>query len=278
MFDKIIGFIGAGNMGSAMIGGILNASLVTTGQVIASAHSKETLDAIHSRFSIETTLSNETVAERSDILFLAVKPNKFDEVIPQIAPHVKSSCIIVSIAAGKTIAAIEKAFGKEIKLVRAMPNTPALVGEAMSALCVNAHVTEAELSEVQAIFNSFGKAEVVPESLIDAVVGVSGSSPAVSGSSPAYIFMIIEAMADAAVADGMPRAQAYKFAAQSVYGAAKMVLETGRHPGELKDAVCSPGGTTIEAVAALERGGLRDTVITAQRACSKKSHDMSTAK
>ena len=140
MFDKIIGFIGAGNMGSAMIGGILNASLVTTGQVIASAHSKETLDAIHSRFSIETTLSNETVAERSDILFLAVKPNKFDEVIPQIAPHVKSSCIIVSIAAGKTIAAIEEAFGKEIKLVRAMPNTPALVGEAMSALCVNAHV------------------------------------------------------------------------------------------------------------------------------------------
>lgn len=271
MFDKIIGFIGAGNMGSAMIGGILNASLVTTGQVIASAHSKETLDAIHSRFSIETTLSNETVAERSDILFLAVKPNKFDEVIPQIAPHVKSSCIIISIAAGKTIAAIEKAFGKEIKLVRAMPNTPALVGEAMSALCVNAHVTEAELSEVQAIFNSFGKAEVVPESLIDAVVGVSGSSPA-------YVYLFIEAMADAAVADGMPRAQAYKFAAQSVYGAAKMVLETGRHPGELKDAVCSPGGTTIEAVAALERGGLRDTVITAQRACSKKSHDMSTAK
>ena len=254
MFDKIIGFIGAGNMGSAMIGGILNASLVTTGQVIASAHSKETLDTIHSRFSIETTLSNETVAERSDILFLAVKPNKFDEVIPQIAPHVKSSCIIVSIAAGKTIAAIEKAFG-----------------EAMSALCVNAHVTEAELSEVQAIFNSFGKAEVVPESLIDAVVGVSGSSPA-------YVYLFIEAMADAAVADGMPRAQAYKFAAQSVYGAAKMVLETGRHPGELKDAVCSPGGTTIEAVAALERGALRDTVITAQRACSKKSHDMSTAK
>ena len=147
----------------------------------------------------------------------------------------------------------------------------ALVGEAMSALCVNAHITEAELSEVQAIFNSFGKAEVVPESLIDAVVGVSGSSPA-------YVYLFIEAMADAAVADGMPRAQAYKFAAQSVYGAAKMVLETGRHPGELKDAVCSPGGTTIEAVAALERGGLRDTVITAQRACSKKSHDMSTAK
>lgn len=271
MFDKIIGFIGAGNMGSAMIGGILNASLATTSQVIASAHSSATLNAIRSRFSIETTLSNETVAERSDILFLAVKPNKFDEVIPQIAPHLKNGCIIVSIAAGKTIASIEEAFGRKIKLVRAMPNTPALVGEAMSALCANAAVTTKELSQIQEIFNSFGKSEVVPESLIDAVVGVSGSSPA-------YVYLFIEAMADAAVADGMPRAQAYKFAAQSVYGAAKMVLETGKHPGELKDAVCSPGGTTIEAVAALEKGGLRDTVITAQRTCAKKSHDMSTTK
>lgn len=268
MFDKIIGFIGAGNMGSAMIGGILSSSLATSSQVIASAHSAATLEQLRTRWGIETTPSNETVAERSDILFLAVKPNKFDEVIPQIASHVKSHCVVVSIAAGKTIRAIEEAFGHEIKLVRAMPNTPALVGEAMSALCANANVTAEELADVELIFNSFGKCEIVPESLIDAVVGVSGSSPA-------YVYMFIEAMADAAVADGMPRAQAYKFAAQSVYGAAKMVLETGRHPGELKDAVCSPGGTTIEAVAALEKGGLRDTIITAQRACSKKSHDMS---
>ena len=268
MFDKIIGFIGAGNMGSAMIGGILQSSLATTGQLIASAHSSATLESLHSRFKIETTHSNETVAERSDILFLAVKPNKFDEVIPQISSHIKSNCIIVSIAAGKTIASIEETFGREIKLVRAMPNTPALVGEAMSALCANASVTEEELAQVQQIFNSFGESEIVPESLIDAVIGVSGSSPA-------YVYMFIEAMADAAVADGMPRTQAYKFAAQSVYGAAKMVLKTGKHPGELKDAVCSPGGTTIEAVAALEKGGLRDTIITAQRACSKKSREMS---
>ena len=138
----------------------------------------------------------------------------------------------------------------------------------MSALCANDAVTSAELAQVQELFNSFGKSEIVPESMIDAVVGVSGSSPA-------YVYMFIEAMADAAVADGMPRAQAYKFAAQSVYGAAKMVLETGEHPGALKDAVCSPGGTTIEAVAALEKGGFRDAVITAQRACSQKSRDMS---
>ena len=172
--------------------------------------------------------------------------------------------MIVSIAAGKTIAAIEDSFGKPVKLVRAMPNTPALVGEAMSALCVNQNVTPEELKEVQALFNSFGKSEVISESLIG-----------VSGSSPAYVYMFIEAMADAAVADGMPRAQAYKFAAQSVYGSAKMVLETGKHPGELKDAVCSPAGTTIEAVAALEAGGFRNTVISAQRACSQKSRDMS---
>lgn len=268
MFDKMIGFIGAGNMGSAMIGGILNSSLATTGQILASAHSPATLEKIRSKFSIETMRSNKAVAERSDILFLAVKPNKFDEVIPQIAPSIKNDCIIISIAAGKTIASIEDAFAKNIKLIRAMPNTPALAGEAMSALCKNIHVTEAELKQVQRIFNCFGKSEVVPENLMDAVVGVSGSSPA-------YVYLFIEAMADAAVADGMPRAQAYKFAAQSVYGAAKMVLETGEHPGALKDAVCSPGGTTIEAVAALEKGGLKGTVITAQRACVQKSKDMS---
>ena len=133
MIDKIIGFIGAGNMGSAMIGGIVHSELVTTSQIIASAHSAATLEKLQSTYSIETTLSNETVAERSDILFLAVKPNKFDEVIPQISSHVKSGCVIVSIAAGKTIAAIEDSFGKPVKLVRAMPNTPALVGEALSA-------------------------------------------------------------------------------------------------------------------------------------------------
>ena len=270
MIDRMIGFIGAGNMGRAMIGGICKSELVTTSQVIASAHTVKTLEDIKHTYAIETTLSNTRVAEQSDILFLAVKPNKFDEVISEIANYVKHSCIIVSIAAGKSISSIEAAFGKDIKLVRTMPNTPALVGEAMSALCPNKNITDKELADVISIFRCFGKAEVVPEALMDAVIGVSGSSPA-------YVYMFIEAMADAAVADGMPRNQAYTFAAQSVLGAAKMVLETGKHPGELKDAVCSPGGTTIEAVATLEAGGLRNTVITAQRACSQKSKDMTKA-
>lgn len=260
MLDKMIGFIGAGNMGSAMIGGILDASLVTTSQIIASAHSPETLDKIRTKFSIETTQSNEVVAERSDILFLAVKPNKFSEVLPQIKGHLKPDCIVVSIAAGQPIANIEALLG-EVRLIRAMPNTPALVGAAMSALCPNDKVTPEEVKLVESLFNSFGRVEVVPESMMDAVVGVSGSSPA-------YVYMFIEAMADAAVADGI-RAHRLINLLPSLFGRRKMILETGKHPGELKDAVCSPGGTTIEAVAALEHGGFRDTVISAQRACSK---------
>ena len=227
MLDKMIGFIGAGNMGSAMIGGILDASLVTTSQIIASAHSPETLDKIRTKFSIETTQSNEVVAERSDILFLAVKPNKFSEVLPQIKGHLKPDCIVVSIAAGQPIANIEALLG-EVRLIRAMPNTPALVGAAMSALCPNDKVTPEEVKLVESLFNSFiWPGEVVLEGRREAVAWVRVRSPP-------WFYMFIEAMADAAVADGMPRAQAYKFAAQSVLGAAKMVLETGKHPGELK--------------------------------------------
>lgn len=267
MIDKMIGFIGAGNMGSAMIDGICKSSEVTTSQIIASDYSPESLERLKNNYAIDTTPANETVAQRSDILFLAIKPNKLGEVIPQIAAHIKNTCIVVSIAAGQSISTIESLFGRDVKLVRAMPNTPALVGEGMSALCANNNVTEAELNDVINLFNCFGKAEVVPETLMDAVTGVSGSSPA-------YVYMFIEAMADAAVADGMPRSQAYRFAAQAVYGSAKMVLETGKHPGELKDAVCSPAGTTIEAVAVLEEKGFRNAVISAQRACSDKSREM----
>ena len=267
MTADTIGFIGAGNMGSAMIGGILKSGFLTPAQIFASAHTPATLEKLEAAYEIKTTLCNEEVAAPSNLLFLAVKPNKFAEVLPAIAPSLKPDCVIISIAAGHTISAIEAMIGKEAKIIRAMPNTPALVGEAMSALCANSNVTEEELAYAKQLFDCFGKAEIVTENLMDTVIGVSGSSPA-------YVYLFIEAMADAAVADGMPRSMAYKFAAQSVLGAAKMVLDTGKHPGELKDAVCSPGGTTIEAVAALESGGLRNTVITAQRACVRKSKNM----
>ncbi len=266
--NQTITFIGGGNMASAIIGGILGANLAAKGLITATAKTEQTLASLKERFGICTTSDNEAAVKDADIIFLAVKPYLFPEIITQIKNAVKQDAIIVSIAAGQTITTVESMFGKEIKLVRAMPNTPALVGEAMSAVCANPNITEEELSLIISIFNSFGKCEVITESMMDVVIGVSGSSPA-------YVYMFIEAMADAAVADGMPRAQAYKFAAQSVLGSAKMVLETGRHPGELKDNVCSPGGTTIEAVAVLEQQGLRNAVITTQRACVRKSKDMS---
>lgn len=268
MLNRKIGFIGSGNMGSAMIGGIVSSNLVASSNVIASAKTQATIDRLTEQFHIRGTLDNCEVVRQSDIIFLAVKPYLYEPVIKEIRDDVTENHIIVAIAAGQTLTNMEALFGKEIKLVRTMPNTPAMVLEAMSAVTPNEQMTQDDTDTILTIFESFGKAELVPESLMDAVVGVSGSSPA-------YVYMFIEAMADAAVKDGMPRIQAYKFAAQSVLGAAKMVLDTGKHPGELKDAVCSPGGTTIEAVTRLEECGFRDAVITAQNACSEKSRMMS---
>lgn len=264
---KNITFIGGGNMASAIIGGILKAGFADPDDITATAKTELTCDKLEKEFHIKTTRDNGEGAKNADILFLSVKPFLFKTVIPQIRDVVKPETLIVSIAAGQTMDAIETLFDKEIKLIRVMPNTPALVGESMSALCQNSHVTKEEMTEILKIFESFGKAETVPESLMDTVTGISGSSPA-------YAYIMMEAMADAAVADGMPRNQAYKFAAQSLLGSAKMVLETGKHPGELKDAVCSPGGTTIAAVAKLEEKGFRDAIISAQRCCVAKSREM----
>lgn len=180
---------------------------------------------------------------------------------------VQEDQIIITLAPGKTLAWLEKMFKKPTKIVRTMPNTPAMVSEGMTAACPNEYVTDEELAYVCEILKSFGDVEVVPEKLIDAVVAVSGSSPA-------YVYMMIEAMADAAVAEGMPRHQAYKFAAQAVLGSAKMVLETGKHPGELKDMVCSPGGTTIEAVKVLEETGFRGALMQAMEICAEKSRNL----
>lgn len=262
-----IGFIGCGNMATAMIKGILDSQKVKTEDVIASAKSEKTREKIKTELGINAALKNKEVAEFSDILFLAVKPQYYEEVIQEIKDDLRENQMIVSIAPGKTLAWLAERLGEDKKIIRTMPNTPAMVKEGMMGMCRNNLVTENEMQQVKDICESFGKAEVVPESLIDVVVGVSGSSPA-------YVFMFIEAMADAAVADGMPRTQAYKFAAQAVLGSAKMVLETGKHPGELKDMVCSPGGTTIEAVRVLEEKGMRSAVIEASRACVKKARDM----
>ncbi len=261
--NRRIGFIGCGNMASAMIGGILKKGLVQPEDLTASDVSDAARQKAEQAFGICTAADNRTVAEGSDILFLAVKPPYIDAVIEEIREGI-SEQVIISIAPGKSLEHLEEAFGRKIPLVRVMPNTPALVGEGMSALCPNDAVTGEQLAAIREIFESFGRAEVVPERLMDVVTGVSGSGPA-------YVFMFIEAMADAAVLDGMPRDMAYSFAAQTVLGSAKMVLETGMHPGSLKDMVCSPGGTTIEAVRVLEEMGFRGAVIEAVHACTEKA-------
>ena len=268
MINKKIGFIGCGNMGTAIIGGLLKAGLFAKEDIMASTVVEADVQRMKDAYGIEVTFDNTKIADFADIILLAVKPNVFPVVIPQIKDCIKDGTLILSIAAGQTIEKIEALFERRIHLVRIMPNTPALVGASMSALCKNNLVTDEEMEIALQIFNSFGEAEVVPESLMDVVTGISGSSPA-------YVYMFIEAMADAAVADGMPRAQAYKFAAQAVLGSAKMVLETGEHPGKLKDNVCSPGGTTIAAVAVLEEEGLRSAVIKGVRACTEMSAKMS---
>ena len=265
---KKIGFIGAGNMAGAIIGGIIKSNLVESQNVIASAKTMTNLNKLKDEYNINVTLDAREVVKNSDIVFMAVKPNIFDGVLEGVKDLIGDGKIVVSIAAGKSISSMENIIGDDKKIIRTMPNTPALVNEGMSALCPNKNIEDEELKIVKGIFDSFGKSEVVGEYLIDSVIGVSGSSPA-------YVFMFIEAMADAAVAGGMPRKQAYNFAAQSVLGAAKMVLESGKHPGELKDMVCSPGGTTIEAVKVLENEGMRSSVINAVCACIEKSKEMS---
>lgn len=260
-----IGFIGLGNMADAMIGGMLGKQLVTAGEIAGSARTAATMEKMREKYGMVTFEDNCRTAAWADILFLAVKPVFLPEVIAQIKDAVRPETIVVSIAAGKTLAFLKEAFGRpELKIVRCMPNTPALVLEGCTGVCADSDVPANDLETVVTLMQSFGRASIVPERLMDVVVGVSGSSPA-------YVFLFIEAMADGAVAAGMPRAQAYEFAAQSVLGSAKLVLETGLHPGVLKDMVCSPGGTTIEAVRVLEEKGLRAAVIDAVEACIEKS-------
>ena len=263
-----LGFIGLGNMASAMIGGMLKKGLVSSENIIGSDVSEMGRAKAAEQFGIETGEDNKKVAAEADILFFAIKPIFLPQVLAEIADAVKENTVIVSIVAGKSIDFIKQGMGgKERKIVRCMPNTPALVGEGCTGVCASESVTKEELDQVLSLLQSFGVAQEVPERLMDAVVAVSGSAPA-------YVFLFIEAMADAAVAEGMPRNQAYTFAAQAVLGSAKMVLETGKHPGELKDMVCSPGGTTIDAVKVLEQKGFRAAVMEAMEACAEKSRNL----
>lgn len=263
-----IGLIGCGNMALAMIKGMIQSGVLIKEDILISDISAQMRVKAQQECGVSAADDNVALAKEAEIIFLTVKPNYYEPVITEIRDVVNTEKLIITVAAGKTLDWLEKAFDKPVPIVRTMPNTPAMVSEGMTAICHNEYVREEGLFYAMKLLRSFGRAELVPEQLFDAVTAVSGSSPA-------YVYMMIEAMADAAVAEGMPRNQAYTFAAQAVYGSAKMVLETGLHPGALKDMVCSPGGTTIEAVAALKESSFEGSIMKAMRVCADKSKKMS---
>ncbi|MBQ1526183.1 MAG: pyrroline-5-carboxylate reductase [Lachnospiraceae bacterium] len=262
-----LGIIGLGNMGGAILGGILKNGVLTAADITGAEVNETRRNEMGEKFGIRVTGSGREAADGADIVVLAVKPQVYEQAVGELKDAVSKDCVVISIAPGKTVKWLTELFGRELKLVRCMPNTPALVLEGCTGVCRNELVSDEEFAQVLKLLNSFGKAYEVEEKQMDAVVAVSGSSPA-------YVFMLIEAMADAAVAEGLPRAKAYEFAAQAVLGSARMVLETGKHPGELKDMVCSPAGTTIEAVQVLEERGLRAAVMEAMRVCAERSREL----
>ena len=262
-----LGFIGTGNMASAIMGGIIKNNVIPAEEIIGADLFAPGRERVQKEYGINVTADNKEVAQKAETIILSVKPQFYESVIADIKDVVTDKQIIITIAPGKTLAWLAEQFGKDVKIVRTMPNTPAMVGEGMTAVCPNEHLTEDEIAYVKSLLESFSRAEIVPERLMDVVTAVSGSSPA-------YVFMFIEAMADAAVAQGMPRKQAYQFAAQAVLGSAKLLLETGMHPGELKDMVCSPAGTTIEGVRILEKNGFRSAVFEALQGAADKGKKM----
>lgn len=264
MSTPTIGFIGAGKMATALAKGFLRTGLVSPDNLWAS----DVYPAAREAFARETggsvTESNLEVVRAADILFLAVKPQQIVDVLGEVAESLGSRHLLISIAAGVTLARLESSAPAGTRFVRVMPNTPALVGESASAFALGESATPADAATARQLLGSVGLALQVSEKLLDGVTGVSGSGPA-------YAFLMIEALADGGVAAGLPRDIAQKLAAQTLLGAARMVLETGQHPGALKDAVCSPGGTTIDAMHELEKGGVRAALISAVRVAADKA-------
>ena len=261
---KELALIGCGNMGGAIAKGIAASGLIAASDMVVSDVSEASQRRLAGEIGCAGTCDNAEAVRDAAMVIIAVKPQYLDDAVRGFADAVAPGAIVVSIAAGVTLARLEGLLGADRKIVRVMPNLPAMVLAGMSSLTPNAQVGAEECARVKELFESFGRAEIVPEHLIDAVIAASGSSPA-------YVCVFIEALADAAVAEGMPRAQAYTFAEQAVMGTAKYLLETGTHPAVLKDMVSSPAGTTIEAVAALEAGGFRAAVIDAARAAAERN-------
>ncbi|MBB6216557.1 pyrroline-5-carboxylate reductase [Anaerosolibacter carboniphilus] len=262
-----IGFIGAGNMTYAIVSGLVNSYPDDKQNIYVSSRTVEKAEIFCKEFDVSLAVNNRDLVKNCEIIVLAVKPVKYEEVLNEIKDIVTSKHVIVSLAAGIEIKYIEQFFDEPTKIVRTMPNTPVLVGAGMTAVTKNDHLSQEDLEAVLNLFESIGRVDVIDESLMDSI-------PAISGSSPAYVYIFIEALADGGVLQGLSREKAYKYAAQAVLGAAKMVLEKEKHPGELKDMVCSPAGATIEAVYSLEKSNFRGAVIRAMNACTEKVKQM----
>ncbi len=269
-----IGFIGAGNMAEAIIKGLLNASILDSKSVWATDVRKERLDAIKSDFKINVTQDNRELVKKCDVLVLAVKPQNMEEVCQEIGDLVTEKKLVISVAAGVAIETIESFLQgkkkKKIAVVRTMPNTPAVVQEGATALSAGKHVSKSDMEVAHGIFKAIGKTVDVVETHLDAVTGLSGSGPA-------YIFTIIEALSDAGVKVGLPRDVSDILALQTMVGSARLAQETGKHPGELKAMVTSPGGTTIYGVHALEEGGIRSILMNAVEQATKRSRELGQA-
>ena len=267
-----LGFIGVGNMGGAILGGVVRSGFLPPQDLLVYDVSASACEAAREQYGVAVATSVGALVDACDVTMLCVKPVYLEGVLREARPHATGKNFI-SIAAGWTYAMLtgilDAASGA--KVLRVMPNTPALVGEGFTALCQETGVDADTFAWAERLFATLGKGQAFPEAMFDAVVAVTGSSPA-------YVFMLIEAMADGAVAQGMSRAIALRAAAQAVYGSAKMVLDTGEHPARLKDAVCSPAGTTIDAVEALEKDGFRYAVLDAMRVCAEKSRSMASGK
>jgi len=264
MITKKIGFIGCGHLAHALIQGMVQSGSFDPTKIKASNPGAKQLERIRSEFRVHVTHDNQKLVAFSDIVLLTVKPNKYAEVIAEIRDYITDRHLIITVAAGVSTDFVEKTFGKPVRVIRTMPNIPAAVGAAMTAISPNQHATEDDLNQAHSLFNCVGHTEIVKEHLMDVVTAISGSSPAI-------VFMFIEALSDGAVLKGMNRDQSYRLISQAVLGAAKMVRDMETHPGELKDSVTSAGGTSIEALFSLEKSGFRGIIMEAIEKCTDKS-------
>jgi pyrroline-5-carboxylate reductase len=267
MKTRRLGFLGAGNMSGALIKGLLHAKVLPPDRIFASDAKTERLAHLHEAHGIHTTTDNHALLGNCDVVVLGVKPQVIDKVLTEIGAQVRPDQLIISVAAGVPIEALEARLPHGSRVVRSMPNTPATVQAGATAIAGGAHAKEDDLRIARELFEAVGRVVVLDESLLDAVTGLSGSGPA-------YVMLIIEALADGGVKVGLHRDTALLLAAQTVYGSAQLLLETGEHPGRLKDMVTSPGGTAIAGLHTLESGGLRKTLIDAVEVASKRAAEL----